>query len=206
MAGWPSARGFDPRVDPATHAVERTTQDVDARVKSAHGEFACSAGLGVIKARLPLAEPSQPSPPPVGEGRLGGETKRRDPIETCSGRVRGHRYPSPAAASAANPAKSALAVRLEFALRKTARGRSRAPCSACFIRSRSGIANSLKNKWRRLRGADAHDDTMRLWRYYSCRCRNPLSPGIPVKGRIPALRPPIGRIPKVVYVIIVCTP
>jgi hypothetical protein len=31
---------------------------------------------------------------------------------------------------------------------------SRAPCSACFIRSRSGIANSFKNKWPCSRRAD----------------------------------------------------
>jgi hypothetical protein len=42
---------------------------------------------------------------------------------------------------------------LAILTRKTARAH-RVPCSACFIRSRSGIANSLKNKGPRSRGAD----------------------------------------------------
>jgi hypothetical protein len=45
-------------------------------------------------------------------------------------------------------------VSLAILTRKNRLRPSRTPCSACFIRSRSGIANSFKNKRPRSRDAD----------------------------------------------------
>ena len=46
-------------------------------------------------------------------------------------------------------------------------GSSKSPnhtaCFACFIRLRSGIANSLQANRPPDRGADMHESTMRLW-------------------------------------------
>src|SRR6266852_3633096 len=49
-----------------------------------------------------------------------------------------------------------------FAIAK--RGRSRTPCSSCFIRSRSGIANSYNDN-PAAAGADARIDIIRIWQF-----------------------------------------
>src|SRR6266851_3394586 len=49
--------------------------------------------------------------------------------------------------------------------------RSRTPCSACFIRSRSGIANSYNDNPAPAQGADARIDIVRLWQLFGCQCR-----------------------------------
>jgi hypothetical protein len=43
------------------------------------------------------------------------------------------------------------------------RRRSRAACSSCFIRSRSGDSNSLNCNAHPPTGADAHEITLRIW-------------------------------------------
>src|SRR4029077_6725496 len=45
------------------------------------------------------------------------------------------------------------------------------PCSPCFIRSRSGIANSHNDNPAPAHGADAGIHIVRLWQLFGCQCR-----------------------------------
>ena len=59
--------------------------------------------------------------------------------------------------------------RLAYPFANAKRSRSRTPCSACFIRSRSGIVNHNPAP---AEGTDARIDIVPLWQFSDCRYRS----------------------------------
>ena len=70
---------------------------------------------------------------------------------------------------------------------RTARTGPAPPVPPCFIRSRSGIANSYNDNPAPAQGADAHIDIIRLWQLLVVRAASRDRPGNP-NSSVPALR------------------